>query len=287
MLPGVLHGQSRDGVIQGRLADSSNAVIPGASVLLNGSAGFSRTVTTDAEGKYIIDGLMRGSYSIQVEWPGFKPFRSQPIEVSGSRPRTFDVKLTLSDTHQEVTVEPDRFEAVNVAPDSNVSAIVLRDKDLESLPDDPDDLLADLQALAGPAVTQNGGQIFVDGFSGGRLPTKESIREIRINQNPFAAEYDLPGFGRIEIFTKPGARQFHGQMSLKLGDALLNSRNPYSAAKAPYQSRDFDANLQGPLWNHASFFFDAERRPIHQSAIVDAVTLDDSLKCDAHQSDNC
>jgi hypothetical protein len=277
MLPTVLHTQSRGGAIEGRLTDSSNAVIPGASVQVQGSAGFSRIVTTDAEGKYAINGLPGGRYSIQVDWPGFTPFRSQTFEVSGSGQRILDVKLTLSETHQEIRVEADGFEPVSVDANSNVSATILRGKDLESLPDDPDDLLADLQALAGPAVTPNGAQIFVDGFSGGRLPSKESIREIRINQNPFAAEYDLPGFGRIEIFTKPGNRQFHGQMSLKFSDALLDSRNPYSSAKAPYQSRDFDGNLEGPLWNHASFFFNADRRTIRQSSIVNATTLDDSL----------
>ena len=49
----------------------------------------------------------------------------------------------------------------------------------------------------------SGGAIFIDGFSGGQLPSKASIREIRINQNPFSAEYDKLGYGRIEIFTKP------------------------------------------------------------------------------------
>src|ERR1035441_10543726 len=63
----------------------------------------------------------------------------------------------------------------------------------------------------GPAKTAariagipNGGQIYIDGFTGGQLPPKESIREIRINQNQFSAEYDRRGFGRIDVFTKPG-----------------------------------------------------------------------------------
>ena len=69
---------------------------------------------------------------------------------------------------------------------------------------DPDELASELQALAGPSAGPNGGQIYVDGFTAGELPPKSAIREIRINQNPFSAEYDKLGYGRIEIFTKPG-----------------------------------------------------------------------------------
>ena len=99
---------------------------------------------------------------------------------------------------------------VSVEPDNNATALVIKGEDLASLPDDPDDLADALQALAGPGAGPNGGQIYIDGFSGGQLPPKESIREIRINQNPFSAEYDRLGFGRIEILTKPGSDHIHG-----------------------------------------------------------------------------
>ena len=82
------------------------------------------------------------------------------------------------------------------------------------LSDDPDELAHELQALAGPSAGPNGGQIYVDGFTAGQLPPKSAIREIRINQNPFSAEYDKLGYGRIEIFTKPGTDKFHGQLMM-------------------------------------------------------------------------
>ncbi len=276
-MAGVLCAQRPEGAIEGRVMDSSESVIPGAAVQVKGPSGFARTVTTDATGKFTVNGLASGSYSIQVDWPGFAPFRSEPLDVSGGRPRIFNVKLKLSDIRQQVTVEADGFQPVSVSAESNASAIIVTGTDLESMADDPDELLAELQALAGPAVTPEGGQTFIDGFSGGRLPSKESIREIRINQNPFAAEYDLPGFGRIEVFTKPGTNKFHGLALLKFRDAALDSRNPFSATKPPYRSRDFEGNVEGPLWSRASFFANVERRRIDQSAIVDAVGLDDSL----------
>ena len=95
-------------------------------------------------------------------------------------------------------------------PSSSAGALVLRGKDLDALSDDPTDLAVDLAALAGPAAGPNGGQIYIDGFTGGRLPAKQSIREVRINQNPLAAQFDRPGQGRVAIFTKPGADEWHG-----------------------------------------------------------------------------
>ena len=107
--------------------------------------------------------------------------------------------------------------------------MVLRGADLEALSDDPDDLAADLQALAGPSAGPNGGSIFVDGFSGGQLPPKESIREIRINQNPFSPEYDKLGYGKIEIFTKPGSDKYRGTGAVELRQRFLEHAQPVLA----------------------------------------------------------
>jgi len=93
----LLYAQQPEGAIEGRVMDSSESVIPGAAVQVKGPSGFACTVTTDATGKFVVNGLTPGSYSIQVDWPGFAPFQSEPLEISGGRPRIFDVKLKLSD----------------------------------------------------------------------------------------------------------------------------------------------------------------------------------------------
>ena len=92
------------------------------------------------------------------------------------------------------------------------------------------------EALAGPSAGPNGGQLYIDGFTGGQLPPKSSIREIRINSNPFSAEYDKLGYGRIEIFTKPGTDKYHGQFSVEGNSSGLNTRNPF-LGDAPTGSR--------------------------------------------------
>ncbi len=141
-------------------------------------------------------------------------------------------------------------------------------------PDDPDDLSDALQALAGPGAGPNGGAIYIDGFSGGQLPPKESIREIRINQNPFSAEYDRLGFGRIEILTKPGTDKYHGTAFYNDTDSVWDSRNPFASNKPYFSNRNFGGNGGGPINHKTSFNFDIQRRDIQNNAITNAFYVD-------------
>src|SRR5258707_8550895 len=165
---------------------------------------------------------------------------------------------------------------LDVSPQDNANSIILQGKDLEALSDDPDELSSELQALAGPSAGPNGGQIYIDGFTAGQLPPKASIREIRINQNPFSSEYDKLGYGRIEILTKPGTDQLHGQLFLTGNTAGFNTRNPCagSAAQPGYDSTQFSANIGGSLGKKSSFFTNIERRNLHELNIVDTPFVD-------------
>lgn len=101
---------------------------------------------------------------------------------------------------------------------------------------------------------------------------------MRINQNPFSAEYDKMGFGRIEILTKPGTDKLRGQAFLSFGDQYLNSRNPFSPTRAPYKALNYGVNLGGPINKKASYFLDVERRGIDENAVVNATILDPNLQ---------
>ena len=103
-----------------------------------------------------------------------------------------NVILQLPVEQQQVEVSDDAT-GVSTTADANANAVVIKGKDLDALSDDPDELQNELQALAGPAAGPNGGQIYIDGFTGGQLPPKSSIREIRINQNPFSARVRQAG----------------------------------------------------------------------------------------------
>src|SRR6202011_624749 len=133
---------------------------------------------------------------------GFTIYENDDVEI-GDQPLRLNIPLTIEVEQQKIQVS-DTSPTIDVNPASNAGAIIISGKELEALPDDPDELQADLEALAGPSAGPNGGQMYIDGFTAGQLPPKSSIREIRINQNPFSSEYDKLGYGRIEDFTKPG-----------------------------------------------------------------------------------
>lgn len=268
-------GQTALATLKGVVTDPSGASVPGATVTLTGN-GSTRQVKADGVGQYTIPGLPAGAYDIRVSARGFAEYQTQALQISGGQ-ATFDVPLTVASEAASVTVSTDQ-NRVTTDPSQNVGAVVLKGDDLKMLSDDPDDLANELQALAGPAAGPNGGQIFIDGFSGGRLPPKESIREIRINSNPFSAEYDRMGFGRIEIFTRPGTDRFRGQVFLNYGNRIFNTRNPFVTGTLPdYQSQMFGGNFSGPITKKSSFFVDVNRRQIDDNALIVATTLDSSF----------
>jgi len=271
-----LNAAAQDASLRGQVTDPSGAVLPGAVVQLRGPAG-ERRARTDTSGQYSFPSLSRGRYQLRVTARNFTTLEKADLAID--RPAVIDFQLAIHADRQSIRVEggPGR---VRTEPESNGSAVILGQRQIGELSDDPDELALQLQALAGPAPGPDGGQYFIDGFTGGALPPKAAIREVRINANPFSTEYDRPGFGRVEIFTKPGSDNFHGQGFTQFDDDVLNARNPLltESGRPPYRVGLESFNLGGPLKkNHASFTFDLENREIHENALVLATTLDANL----------
>ena len=233
------------------------------------SATLSKTAQTQTDGSFTVPALAPGQYTVEVSVPGFALF-SKTATVTAGGTVTVPVALSISTEKQELTVSAESGPTVGVEPDANAAAMVIKDEDLQALPDDPDDLANALQALAGPGAGPNGGQMYIDGFTGGQLPPKESIREVRINQNPFSAEFDKLGYGRIEILTKPGTDKLRGQVQTNYSNAEFNSRNPFASNKPDYSNRNIDANVGGPLNGKTSYFVDFNRRDIQDNAVTNA-----------------
>jgi hypothetical protein len=273
----VLFAQTPAGSLHGTVADPSGAVVPQAAVTATSSSGQKTSTTTDNVGNYQIKGLPPGTYTVSANAKGFAPSDPQNATVAAGQAQKLDIALAILVEQEKVDVQAQGTN-VDVTPENNASAIIIKGKDLEALSDDPDELQSELQALAGPSAGPNGGEIYIDGFSGGQLPPKASIREIRINQNPFSAQYDKVGYGRIEVFTKPGTDSYHGQMMVSGNDSAFNSQwNPYHAQQPSYHTELYSGNVSGPLGKKASFFVDAERRNINQNSLIDATVLDSNF----------
>ena len=264
------------GSISGAVQDTLGAVVVGATVTVVGPDGKEKTFTTNQRGEFTATGLPPGKYTVRVSAPKFALYENTEVDVTAGKKEELIVPLTVQAVDEQVNVDTD--SGVSTDPDSSTSATVLKGKDLDALPDDPDELEQALQALAGPSAGPNGGQIYIDGFTGGRLPPKEAIREIRINQNPFSAEFDRLGFGRIEILTRPGSDKFRGSVFGNFNDESLNSRNPFSTNRAPSQMKAFGGNLSGPIQKgKSSFFVDINSRNVDENAVINAFILDENL----------
>ncbi|HKC65280.1 MAG TPA: carboxypeptidase regulatory-like domain-containing protein, partial [Pyrinomonadaceae bacterium] len=273
----IANAQQAKGELRGQVVDEFGGLIVGATVTLTDATGVAKTVATNNEGIYLFSGLAPGTYTLRVEARGFSLYQNADVEVKTGSRESLNIKLTVALEKQEVKVGAET--SLSTASENNATALVLNSAELESLPDDPDDLAAALQAIAGPSAGPSGGEIFVDGFAGGRVPTKNTIREVRINSNPFSAEYRNLGFGRIEIFTKPGTDKFHGQANASFSNQSFNSRNPFASNRAPYKYLIYGVSLSGPVKaKRASFFLDFEQRDINDNSIISATVLDPALQ---------
>ena len=256
--------------VHGTVVDPDGELIPGAKVTLTPAKGSAaKQVTSGSDGTYSVT-VPPGSYTLVVSMPGFATYSALNVKVMpGVAGQTFDVKMQVG---TDVTINVDDTAAqLSVDPDSNASATVLTGQALDALSDDPDDLQNELEALAGPAAGPNGAQFYIDGFTGGQLPPKQSIREIRINQNPFSAQYDKPGFGRVEIFTKPGSDQYHGSLQFNANDNALNTGSPIVQAGVPqpdYHTFLLNGQISGPINKASSFTFGGQYRDIQNNAII-------------------
>ena len=259
--------------LSGQVTDPSGAAIPAATVTLTGPDHATKVAQTDEQGRYTFHNLAPGAYAVEISTQGFSTFTKADVQVAAGHPQVVNAQLTVTMEKQQVTVESES-EQLSVNPENNVGALVLKGEALKSLSDDPDDLQAELQELAGPAAGPNGGQIYIDGFSGGQLPPKEAILEIRVNQNPFSAQYSRLGYGRIDITTKPGYQKYHGHLFSYGNDSALNSRNPFVADQPGYHSQMYAGSFGGPIGKKVSFFFDMYHRSTDSTSIVSAVVLD-------------
>jgi len=272
------------GSLTGQVFDSLGAIIVGANVTVVDANQKEKTALTNSQGVFTISGLAPGTCTVRVIAANFGLYENPEVVIIAGGREQLTIALSVQSVNEQVEVATGT--QVDTDPENNASATILKEKDLEALPDDPDELEAALQALAGPSAGPNGGQIYIDGFTGGRLPPKESIREIRINQNPFSAEFERLGFGRIEILTKPGSDKFRGQGFFNFNDESLNSRNPFALNRAPSQTRIYGGSVSGPVQKgKSSFFVDVSNRDNDSNSVVNASVLDGAFNIVPFQRD--
>ena len=265
------------GEITGVVSDPSGAVFNNATVVLNPAAQSDDTLdisTTTFRGRFTFANLVPGIYTITASAPGFRAFQTSPISVTKAAPRAtvnIELKIEVQWVQLDISSDDSRLDA---DPSRNGDAIILRGSDIDALPLEPSVLLQQLQTLAG----SSNAEIFVDGFSGQSLPPASTIREIRINQNPYSAQNDTaPINGTIQVFTRPGTDKLHGDFTMSGNDSPLNALNPFIRQQPPYYSYRWQGNLGGPINHRASYTFNVGRSSFQTNTVINAFILDHSL----------
>ncbi len=258
------------------VTDPSNAAIAEAPVRVFAADDTTgapiRETTTDRTGRVRMD-LPPGRYTLQSEAPGFNPVQRSITVLEAGPPLSVTVQLAVAVNAEQVAVQSE--DARSDSGDGQ--ALVLKGKTLSTMSDNPSTFQQQLQALVGGGDDGQQPQFRIDGFSGGRFPPKDSIREVRINQNGYSAQFDQRGNSIIDIFTKPGSDKLHGSLFATGNANPFNARSPYITSQPGYHTVYIDGNINGPLGKKTSFFAGGNRNDFENNAAVNAVTLDSNL----------
>src|SRR5262245_16306527 len=266
---------AQNSTLRGQVLDERGDAIPNASVILIGKDGKERKTKSGVTGDFTIQNVPAGNYTLTASYQGFQTQTINELKTPYSG--VLSVKLAIAAVEVITDVSANNT-AVSTDPDQNMNAITLSDQEIANLPDNEDDLRDFLNALAGGGVNGQGANILVDGFSGGRLPPREAISRIIIGQNIYSAEYSNPGFGRIEIITKPGYGDWRGSGSFGYRNAALDARNAFALTKPDLRQERFDFFMGGPLLKkRLSTSFFANRENVNGSSATIARILDDNL----------
>jgi hypothetical protein len=264
------------GTLRVIVKDPSGAVIPGASVQV------SRTdralepaavdLLSDGEGIATASALTPGRYAIVAGFPGFETQTIPEVRVRPGDNRR-EVVLAIKKIDESIAVGRDPATVASDPRNDRFSNVLTKEQ-IDTLPDDPDEMEKVLKEMAGP-----GGTIRVDGFRGGKLPPKSQIRSIRFSSSLFAAENHGGGLTFVDISTAPGIGPMRGSMDLVFRDEALNARNAFQDEKRPEQTQQYTFNLSGTmLRNRTSFSLSAGGSSLYDSANILAALPDGSKR---------
>ncbi len=261
-------------VLQGQVVDQAGAFIRNANVVLRDDSQNEVGVeNTDEEGRFAFDEAPAGSYNLTVEAKGFTRFASR-VTVKAANTDRLKITLNVEDLKGEVEVKGER-KGLSAEANANASAIVLRGNAIKRLPRDEEQLRLALERIAGSFAGVL--QVSVNGISGSGLPPTATIKEIRINSDPFSAAYHEPGSARVEIETKSGEGKTQGSVYLGYRNSAIDARNAFTLIKPPLEHRDVGGYISSSLGRRTSIFGLAERRERDETTPITANLTDGLL----------
>ena len=298
-----LTAQSATGSITGNVVDTSGGGVPGAAVSIRSAdTGTTRTTTSGATGAFRFLYLVPGNYSVTADLSGFSPAKIANVTVTVGGDATVRLVLEPAGVQAAVTVsseapliETTKTEVSSVVDEKLIRALPTNGRNfLDVVLSTPgvvkDNFRVGDLVFAGQRGTLN--SIVVDGadnnntFFGqalgrtgsGRAPYQfslDSVKEFQVNTNAYSAEYGRAGGAVINVVTKSGTNEFHGNAFYFYRDDALNAKNYFDAVngrvKAPYHFDQFGATLGGPILSDKLFFFanyDGQRNKTPNTVIL-------------------
>jgi len=289
------------GTITGMVTDPTGAAVSGVQITATHlSTNTSRTVTTNEQGNYVLPDQPIGTYEIRAEHPGFKTFSQQNIRLDADTTVTVNIRLQLGATRETVTVtetvpplHTETGEISTLVSGVQVSELSLNGRNFSQF----------LTLSPGVASTQTGRRLGVGqegnpliSINGGRIndtkytydgvlamdtggnrglnlfPPMDALAEVQIKTSNFSADQGSYGYGAVNVITKSGGSQFHGDLYEVLGNNDLDARNFFDNQRAPFHQNIFGFTLGGPFFipnryntaRNKTFFFISEAWNLRQ-----------------------
>ncbi|MBZ5593842.1 MAG: TonB-dependent receptor [Acidobacteriia bacterium] len=289
------------GTMQGTVKDTSGSIVPGARITAKLEGGsVTRSNTSDGRGEFVLPTMPVGQYTIEIEATGFKKFVQAHVEVTLGHVINVNATLELGEVTQTVEVQA---QGVQVEMTSTQLGAVVTSRAVVNLPLNSRDTYQLLQLQPGVqsqqgydlfAGSENAGVVSVNGgrgrsnnfnVNGGDAndlfistpavePSPDTIEEFRVLTNTFDAEYGRNSGSVVNVVTKSGGNNFHGDVYEFFRNRALNTRGFFDSEKPKFNQNQFGGTLGGPIKKDRTFFFvSAEDREILQGTSSDLVTV--------------
>ncbi len=274
--------------ITGVVADPSGAIVPNAEIdLVESNGALDGSFRSGGDGSFTVTPPHPGSFTLVVSEPGFKTIKT-PITIAPSISATaahvpnqafaapLRIVLPIAALSTSVQVNADTDQDLT-ASESNQDSSVMTSEDLKALPIFDNDYQTAMSAFLDDSATATGGSgLIVDGVEANRATISASaVQEIRINQDPYSAQYYWPGRGQMEIISKSAADHYHGQANFYFRDSAMNAQNALAPSKPFEQRRIYEGHLTGPIFfaPKSSFLATFNRAEEDLDAVVDATLV--------------
>lgn len=265
---------STSSLVEGVVADPSGAIVPGAEIdLIDANGAVASIVHSGGDGSFRVSAPHVGAYTLVVQDAGFETVRT-PVVITVARANALHITLPIASVAANIRVTADNNEDLTDSAE-NRDASVMTSADLKALPIFDNDYATAMSAfLDDSASGTSGSGLIVDGVEANHATVSASaVQEVRINQDPYSAQYYWPGRGQMEIITKSAADHYHGQFNFLFRDAAMNAQNALAPSKPFEQRRVYEGHVTGPMPKVAksSFLLTANRAEEDLDSVVSAL----------------